>query len=71
MTRKTLTQSQNLDLGSMWNRLIKQTVARFARGNISAQNARVQLQEEREAEHARAVKIAARMAKRAKARAAR
>lgn len=55
----------------MWTRLVKATVARFSRGNISAQNGRLQLAEEREREHAKALLVSAKMEKRAKARAAR
>ena len=41
-----------------WNVLVKQTVSRFARGNIAAQNARILLPDEQEAEHKRTRKIA-------------
>jgi hypothetical protein len=43
-----------------WNRLVKKTVARFARGSISAQRARILLPEEQEIEHKQAVAIALR-----------
>jgi hypothetical protein len=49
------------DAASEWSRLIKRIVARFARGNISAQNARLQTADERAAEHVRAKSVAARM----------
>jgi hypothetical protein len=44
-----------------WLLQIKRTVARFARGNISAQNGRIQLEEERMREHSLALRIAAQM----------
>jgi hypothetical protein len=40
-----------------WTALIKATIARFARGNIAAQNARILLPEEQEAERKRAQAI--------------
>jgi hypothetical protein len=36
-----------------WNTLVKQTVARFARGNIAAQKGRIQFPEEQERERVR------------------
>jgi hypothetical protein len=48
-----------------WNGLIKRTVARFSRGSISAQRARILLPEEQEREHKRAVAIARQWKRRA------
>jgi hypothetical protein len=49
--------SRNVD----WVKLVKRVVARFARGNISAQHGRILTAEEREREHAQALKISKKM----------
>jgi hypothetical protein len=43
---------------SAWNRAVKQVIARFARGNISAQEQRVLLPDEQDAERRASVPIA-------------
>ena len=45
--------------------LLKRSIARFARGNVAAQNGRVLLPDEQDDEHRRARRIAARMHERA------
>ena len=52
------------DVSAEWLRLVKRTVARFARGNISAQSGRVQTPEEQALEHKRAIILSAKMKKR-------
>ncbi len=47
-----------VDSAFNWEHLIKQVVARFARGNISAQNARILLPAEQASENALARRIA-------------
>lgn len=50
----------------IWNELVKRTIARFARGNIAAQNQRILLPDEQQAEHKSSKKIARRWQKRYK-----
>jgi hypothetical protein len=49
-----------------WMSLIKRSVARFGRGNISVQNGRILFREEQEREHARTQPIARQWRERAK-----
>jgi hypothetical protein len=46
------------DIGVAWTRTLKQVIARFARGNISAQQGNILLPEEQEAERKIAKPIA-------------
>ena len=46
------------DPSATWLALLKSTIARFSRGNIAAQNARILTQEEQERERVQAVEIA-------------
>ena len=49
-----------------WFSLVKRSIARFARGSISAQKQRILLPEEQEREHARTAAIARQWKERAK-----
>ena len=52
------------DVASEWVRLMKRTIARFARGNISAQNGRILFPDEQASEHNRALKFSRKMRER-------
>ena len=53
-----MTRSGASDGRVQWNRLVKTVIARFARGNISAQEERILLPDEQEAERAATKPIA-------------
>lgn len=53
-----LSLNQRYSAETIWARLIKRTIARFARGNIAAQNNRVMLQSEQQKRHEEAKRIA-------------
>jgi hypothetical protein len=46
------------DVSVTWNSVVKRTIGRFVRGNISAQNQRVLLPDEQKKKHEKAKKIA-------------
>lgn len=66
MAKVNLSLYSRQDRSSDWSCLVKQTVARFARGNISAQNARILMPEEQEREHEAAKKITQKWTRRVK-----
>lgn len=52
------------DVATAWQRLVKSIVARFARGNIPAQNAHILFPSEQDKQREGAVEIASKMRKR-------
>lgn len=46
------------DLAAVWTRTVKQVIARFARGNINAQQGRILLPDEQKAEREATMPIA-------------
>jgi hypothetical protein len=67
MTKVTLHSGIRMGVPiTKWAATVKRTVARFARGNISAQSARILMPEEQEKEHGAARKILLKWASRAR-----
>jgi hypothetical protein len=64
--RNLLNAPPRVDVHEEWDRVVRKTVARFARGNISAQKGRILTEEGKAREHERAAKIARNWKRRAK-----
>jgi hypothetical protein len=64
--RSIVTLPPRFDAAAEWLALVKRTIARFARGNIAAQNGRVLTPEEQAREHDRARAISDKWRKRYK-----
>jgi len=56
--RSLVTGRSRFDVSAAWNSVIKRTIGRFVRGNISAQHQRVLLPDEQKKKYEEAKKIA-------------